>query len=1204
MKTLTEVLVWVESLWGEGQLTPLQAQILRSAWEGKSYAEVATLSGYNPEYVKKTGIKLFQSLSEHLGRQITKKNLRLVLHALDPPVAAVVPSPFNPYRDWGEAPNTSAFVGRDKELNQLQQWGLTENCRLLAISGMGGIGKTLLAVKFAELVQADFEFVIWRSLRNAPRLEQIVLDWLQCLALGQTIDLQTPLAVKLEQLITHLQQHRCLLILDNCESILAGSIPQGSYRAGYENYAQLLDQLGQKVHQSCCLITGRELPQSLLQLGESRLSLLVLRGLEPADGRLILRQMGLVLDSGALSQQLLERYQGNPLSLNIIAATIQELFGGDVALFLEQAPVLFGSVYDLLAQQFSRLSELEQQVMYWLAINREWVSLAQLSDDLWPRMLQRRVMDALLSLQQRSLIEARRGYFTLQPVVMEFVTEQVLEQAEREILTGEFRLLNQLALIKAQISDYIRESQIRVIFAPLVAQLRGHYDALGNALGSRLQQLLQHLRSSAVRGYTAGNLLNLLRYLELDLTGYDFSGLAIWQAYLQGMRLQQVNLRGADLRQAVFTEKTAFTLGLAFSQDGERLATASDDGEVGVWEVITGKQLLSFRLPGWASGVTFSPNGKYLASTHSDMSVKVWDLQQQICAHCYQGATHPSRDHYFSADGQTLFFLSVSEELKVWNFQTDAPPRSVPLKGHSEALSALAISPEFDWVAIGYEDGMIKVWDLETGTCLQTLVEHSGVIPSMAFGADLNDSGARTLISVAGDGTIRFWNLTTGECWRTLRENVRLTLSLSPSGQVLATGCGDGTIKLWNLQTGELLKMLQGHQAEAFMLAFSPRDPILASCAIDGTLKLWNLGGLEPERPNRSSLTLGGQLGQCLRSTVGFASTVWSIAFSADSQRLASVGNDKLLRIWHPTTGECLQSLPGHSMWVWNVSFAPDGQTVATASLDGTQRLWNLETGTSAIIGTGPVYMRTAAFSPDGQRLAIRGREDLVELLDPRTGELLHSFAAPLDVYFIASFSPDSQFLACNCAGATVQLWQTDTWACQQILQGHRGAINSLAFHPQGQHLATGSDDGTVKLWDLNTGKCLKTFSGHQGQVWSVAFPPLGPAFPNSPPLLASAAGDGVIKLWDLESGECWQTLSGHSGEIRSLAFSPNGKRLASGSLDETMRLWDPLTWECLRVVRTPRPYEGMDITGVTGLTDAQKVTLKRLGAIEDGSAT
>jgi WD40 repeat protein len=1133
----------------------------------------------------------------------------------------------NRHQDWDEAPNVSTFVGREAELAQLQAWILDEDCRLVAVSGMGGIGKTVLAAKLAEQVQEPFEFIAWRSLRNAPPLEQIISDWLQLFALGQSVDQQASFEAKLATVMAHLQNHRCLLILDNCESILASHDLSGNYREGYQNYGDLLRRISTENHQSCVVITGRELPSSLTLLEKGPWRSLVLKGLADQEWQTILQRIGISPASDQVAHQLLERYDGNPLALNIVAAAIQELFGGNVALFLEQAPVLFGSVYDLLAQQFNRLSALEQSVMYWLAINREWVSLAQLSEDLWPRVAQRLVIDALLSLQRRSLIEANTGQFTLQPVVMESVTEQLLEQAEQDILTGEFDLLNHHALIKAQAIDYIRESQVRVILNPLLEQLQAKSTS-EQSLVQKLQERLQQLQATGSEGYSAGNLLNLLRQLGTDLTGYDFSRLTIWQAYLSDVNLQRVNLWGANLERTVFAEKLGVPVSVAFSPDGELLAVGDNHGEAGIWQFATGKKLYVLTGPGWINDVHFSPDGQYLVSAHSDLALRIWDMATQQLWQTLTGHDFMCKQTVFSTDSHTLWSGNFDGTLKAWNVQTGQC--WLTIVAHTKEIYTLAVHPTAAVIATGSGDMTIKLWDMQTGACLNTLAGHTDEIWGLVFARSAANPDEIELISGSCDQTIKFWNLTTGECSFTLeghRDRI-LCVSVNATGQILAAGHGDGMITLWDRFTGVCLMTLQGHAGSVHSLSFHPKTSTLVSSSFDGLLKLWDVNF--PESANSAnfqstspSLVLRGHPGQCLKTSYSHTSAVWCLAFSPDGKVLASGGDDQLIHCWDSVSGKHLHRFTGHTGSVWCLNFAPNpnsenqpqaGPLLTSGSNDGTLRLWDMQTGQSRILSRVAFLQRTPIFSPDGKRVVTWGFDDTIQFWEIATGKMVKSFPGGSCNLFTARFSPDGQILVSNnnSGGESRALaWQISTGECIHSFTGHTGAVYDIAMHPQGEKIATSGADHMVKLWSLQTGECLLDLVGHQGQILSIAFVPPVPDHPVTSQLLASGSFDHTVKLWNIETGECVRTLTGHTAEVRAVALtilpgtSPTEGKLilASGSMDETVRIWDPLTGECLHVLRAPRPYEGMDITEVTGLTEAQKASLRFLGAVEDGNA-
>lgn len=543
--------------------------------------------------------------------------------------------------DWGDAPALATFHGRQVELALLTQWLGVEHCRLVAVLGMGGMGKTTLAAQVAHQMASHFEIVIWRSLLNAPPLAELLPTWLQLLSQHELTKAPTTLDAQLALLFDYLRQRRCLLILDNCESILRTGARAGRYRAGYEEYGQLIRRMGATAHQSTLLLTSREQPQGVDRLQRDRASVQVLHlvGLETASSRALLASSGLTaLADGATS--LISRYSGNPLALQIVAQLVIDLFGGDLAAFLHSGTLIFDDIRDVLDQQWVRLSVLEQDILLWLAIERELVGLERLRVALISGGPGPALLEALHSLQRRSLIEQRGITFTLQNVVTEYLTDRLIDTVVEEVMSGDWQRFHSHALIQAQAKEYVRASQIRIILAPLAERVEARLGRTGLAqrlqAGLALERQVAPLRPS----YAGGNALNLLVHLGYDLQGYDLSHLCVWQAYLSGVRLPAVNFTGADLSGASFIEAFRTQDPLAWSPDGELLAAGIGGGEIRLWRVAE-HQLVSICAghTGYIWALAFSPDGRLLASASADQTIHIWDLRDCQVIHCLRGHT-------------------------------------------------------------------------------------------------------------------------------------------------------------------------------------------------------------------------------------------------------------------------------------------------------------------------------------------------------------------------------------------------------------------------------------------------------------------------------------------------------------------------------------------------------------------------------------
>jgi WD40 repeat protein len=1190
---LEEALAILDEILHEESLNDVQELVFRQTWEGKTYSEIAEETNYDPDYIKYVGYQLWQMLSNATAEKVTKSNFKSVLRRKLPSKTPPESTTLSPiviqdsvrapekecFRDWGEAVDVSIFYGRDHELRILQKWLLEEHCRFVLLLGMGGMGKTALSVKLAEQVceryaageENAFEYLIWRSLRNAPPLEEILADLLKFLSNQQELEWPTSINGKISCLIDYLRKHRCLIVLDNTESILCEN-PVGYYRKGYENYGELFKRLGEERHQSCLVLTSREKPKEFASLeGEALLvRSLLLKGLEEVQGRKLLMTRSL---HGTEDEQkkLVEHYRGNPLALKIVSTSIRELFDGSITNFFREGSIVFNGIRSLLMQQFDRLSDLEKKIMYWLAINREPVSLHELQEDILPPVSKPKLLEAVESLVSRSLIEKGTSGFTQQPVVMEFMTEQLIEQIYQELVTEEVSMLMNYTLAKAQAKDYVRESQVRIILEPIADRLKSTFKSLRD-IEHKLKQILLKLQNeyATSSGYAGGNILNLLCQLKIDLTGYNFSNLAIWQAYLQNINLHQVNFAHTDLSRSVFAERLSTVMMVKCSPDGKYLAAGDTGGVLRVWHVADGKQHLNF--PGhadWIWAVAFSPDGKILASASVDKTVKLWDVATGACRIVLHGHGHWVHSVAFNPDGQMLASGSTDQTIRLWSTHTGECLNI--LHGHEDSVWGVVFSPT-GILASGSQDHTVRLWDPDTGQCLRTLEGHTSWAWSVAFSPD-----GKRVASGSQDHTTRIWDVDTGQCLKVLEHpNWVYHIAFSLDGKLIACACKDHMVWLWDVDSGHCTQVLKGHTNLVYSVAFAPtpNNPdgqILVSSSQDETIRFWDT-----------------HTGQALKTLQGHTNWILSIALSPEGKIITGC-KDCNVRLWDPDTGECLQVLKRHSSLIWSVTCSQDGHRIASGSDDNEITLWDTHSGQCIRVlqgHTGPVY--SVRFSLDGQTLASGSQDQTIIFWDISTGQRSRILSGHTSWVLSVAYTPDGTILASGSQDGSIKLWDTATGECLNTIQAHSAPLWSVMFSPDGTMLVSGSQDTTIKLWDVATGVCLKILQGHTGLVRSVKFSADGT-------MLISGSQDTTIKLWDTATGECLKTLGGHTGPVFSLAL--DAEHLVSGSQDETIRLWDLSTGECLRSLRAERLYEGMNIAGVTGITESQKMTLASLGA-------
>ena len=1208
------------------RLTDVQRLVFCDCWLPlrNSYEEIANAHGYSATYLKQdVGPKLWKLISDVCGEKVKKTNFRAILERQLAKIDTILPnktdiltrsSSFGNYTlaetfqtnlidskiildrfiHWGEAPDISVFYGRTEELTQLEQWLLEARCRLVSILGMGGMGKTHLAVKLAHNVRDKFDYIYWKSLTHAPSLQQILLELLQFFDRGQSNDVPTSVDEQISQLIIYLRHHRCLIILDNLEAVLNSSNKIDSHSSKDREYQRFLRLIGECNHQSCLLLTSREKPQEISLMEGKTLPVRCwqLSGLSLSAGKQLLSLKGCSWQSELDCNFLIEKYSGNPLALKMVGATIQELFAGNIHAFIRQKTLVFSEIFYLLEQQFERLSDLGQVFLYWLAIAQEPIPALQLQQDVYPQISNKKLIETLQILVQHSLIEQKDNKFSLQPVVQEYILEKIIEAVCQEIVTEDLNILKTHALLKAKDKEYIKKEQHKFIIKPIINRC---LKILGDSeqIEAKLRQIISKLKykKNLEVGYTVGNILNLLCQLQPNLERADFSDLVIWQADLQNIDLHNVNFKGSDLSRSVFAEQLTNILSVTFSPDGTILATGDSNGEIRLWFLAERKLLKTYREhAGWIFSLAFSPDGNMLASGSSDRSIKLWHIGKDICFSTLSEHNQRVRCVVFHPHGKILASSSSDNTIKLWDVATGKCWKT--LAEHSSYVWSLAFSEDGSMLASGSEDRTIKLWDVATGKCLTTLTGHTGWVRSVAFCGNSSNrnrySNRNILASGGGDRTIKIWDVNSGQCLQTLtghKQRVR-SVAFSPDGNKLASGSGDHTIRLWDYEQGQCTKTLHGHSSRLGALAFSPDGNMLASGGEDRAIKLWDV--------NTS---------KCLKTWQGYASWIQSVAFSPDGTMLASGSENRKIELWHLDSDRDNRAIAqsenrkdiilGHQGWVCAVDFSPDGNLLVSASSDYSIKVWDIKTKKCLNTLRGHTrWIRTVAFSPDGKQLVSGSGDYTIKLWDVKTGDCLKTWHGHTGWIWSVVFSPDGNLIASGSEDKTIRLWDLRTDKLKIILDKHKSWVQSVTFSPDGKTLASGSCDGTINLWEVATGKCLKTLQGHSSWVQSVAFSPDGKT-------LASGSCDWTVKIWNLDTGQCQKTLLEHKSWVWSVVFSPDGKTIASGSQDETIKLWNLDTGQCQKTLRNKRPLEGMQIQGVRGLTTAQISTLKALGAVE-----
>ncbi|KAL7959265.1 WD40-repeat-containing domain protein [Trichoderma compactum] len=373
----------------------------------------------------------------------------------------------------------------------------------------------------------------------------------------------------------------------------------------------------------------------------------------------------------------------------------------------------------------------------------------------------------------------------------------------------------------------------------------------------------------------------------------------------------------------------------------------------------------------------------------------------------------------------------------------------------------------------------------------------------------------------------------------------------------IISGSEDGTIKIWDRATSECIATLIGHTGAIQSFAWSPIVQSLASASDDGTVKIWNVA-----------------TGECILTFNNHIGGANGVAWSPDGKRLAT-SDDNTIKIWNPATKQCVFTLGGHGNCINSIAWSPDGTKLTSASADNTLKTWSLATGQCITTFEGHSdEVLSVAWSPDTVHIASGSNDNSVKVWDEATGNCTVTLNGHSSAVRSIAWSPNTLRLASASLDNTIKIWDISSGQCTITLEGHEQSATEVSWSPDGAWLVSASDDRTIKTWDATTGECLSTLTGHESPaktvlpVTKVSKLPLGQLRSLLPSkdekdnttVIASGSQDQTVKLWDPDTGLCLKTLEGHTKSISSVAWAPDQKHVASASYDASVKIWDSTT--------------------------------------------
>lgn len=637
-----------------------------------------------------------------------------------------------------------------------------------------------------------------------------------------------------------------------------------------------------------------------------------------------------------------------------------------------------------------------------------------------------------------------------------------------------------------------------------------------------------------------------------------------------------------------FTHPKGYSDALTWSPQTNRLAVGSWDRYIYVYSTLSWAMTLNWNAHSYGvAALAFSPDGQDLASASVDGTVRIWNPNSVERKHIFYGQTGTTALTYGPQKGQ-LMTAAWDGTLRTWRIQDNSQVIQV-----GEKIRALAVSSNNMWVAVGLDSGMVGIWGLSDGKLMGKFEAHADIVRGLSFSPD-----GVWLASSSDDQMIHLWNLSKGTLERTLKGHLDRVyrVRFRADGKQLASAARDSSVRLWDPTTGKMTAKLEGATGALLDVTYSPDGKYIAAAGFNGRVYVWQTSD------NQLYATFSGHLGGALsvlfrnnnellssaldsqirywrisdqsaiRTLSGHSGPVFDMALNPDAAFFATASEDQTLRLWRSSDGLLFSTATGHQGAINAVTSTSDGRWV-TASDDGTIRIWNSLYLRQDHVQTNLAFgVTSTSFSRDQKYLLTTGADRRPKLYQLSNGSLVRTFYGTVQAVHAGTINSDGSYVAYGGEDTYFRVYQASNGASYGSAK-YDEPVTAIQYSYDDKLILSGTTKGVLKLWDVATKSFTQELKGHVGAVHTIAVNEDGKIW-------LTASTEGPIQLWQSADLKKLQSWPKQNADIVSAAMTPKADKVAGVFASDVIKIWQASDGKELKSIKAPSPVISVQFGG------------------------